>query len=336
MLNENVQVLVLADTGSQGMFMGRDRAHSLGLKLKPLTSPDQVAFANPDLHESITHYVTCRITVGSYWKDLNFMIANIGDSVILGVPWFDTLRITHLDWEYHQLEFVDKLTGRPHALNLKPAVAQTQVEPRQNKKPKLKRITSKELERIKKSCRSIQIIKIRQLLDIELAALQATDPPQAEIMANAFIREYPSVFSPKVPFPPARPQFDMKIPLDPTKTHPPIRRLRKMNAAELLELKERIQELLERGFIRPSTSDFGAQILFVKKSDGGLRMCVDYRGLNEISLKNRSPLPSIAEMRNRLQGAQHFTKLDLRDGYYNLRMAEEDVHKTAFKCIWPF
>jgi hypothetical protein len=109
-----------------------------------------------------------------------------------------------------------------------------------------------------------------------------------------------------------------------------------MNAAELLELKERIQELLERGFIRPSTSDFGAQILFVKKSDGGLRMCVDYRGLNEISLKNRSPLPSIAEMRNRLQGAQHFTKLDLRDGYYNLRMAEEDVHKTAFKCIWPF
>jgi len=115
-----------------------------------------------------------------------------------------------------------------------------------------------------------------------LAALQATDPPQAEIMANAFIREYPSVFSPKVPFPPARPQFDMKIPLDPTKTHPPIRWLRKMNAAELLELKERIQELLERGFIRPSTSDFGAQILFVKKSDGGLRMCVDYRGLIEI------------------------------------------------------
>ena len=117
----SVQATVLADTGSQGMFMGFERATALQLPIKQLTRPDSVSFANPALGEAITSYVTCRVAIGSYWKDLNFMLANIGDSVILGVPWFDTLLIDHLDWQEHQLSFRDKLTDRHHRLDLRPA-----------------------------------------------------------------------------------------------------------------------------------------------------------------------------------------------------------------------
>ncbi len=90
--------------------------------------------------------------------------------------------------------------------------------------------------------------------------------------------------------------------------------------------------LLERGFIRPSTSLFGAAILFAKKADGSMRLCIDYLELNGITKKMQGPLPMISEMRNRLVGAKFFTKLDLKDGYHNIRISQGDIHKTAFKC----
>jgi len=124
----------------------------------------------------------------------------------------------------------------------------------------------------------------------------------------------------------------MEIIVDPDKPIPKSRPLRNNSVAELEILRERIKELLDRGFIQPSTSQYGASILFVKKNDGGLRLCVDYRGLNDTTVKNRAPLPSISEMRNRLAGAQWFTKLDLKDGYHNIRVKQADIHKTAFKC----
>jgi hypothetical protein len=96
--------------------------------------------------------------------------------------------------------------------------------------------------------------------------------------------------------------------------------------------KKQITEMVERGHIRPSTSQYGAAILFVKKPDGSLRMCVDYRGLNDVTVKNRCPIPNIEEMRERVIGATVFTKMDLRDAFYNLRVKEKDSHKTAFRC----
>ena len=92
-----------------------------------------------------------------------------------------------------------------------------------------------------------------------------------------------------------------------------------------------MKELLQKGFIRPSHSPFGAPILFAKKKDGGLRLCIDYRMLNKNTVKDVTPLPNIAELRDRFLGAKLFTIIDLRDGYYNIRIAEEDIHKTAFQ-----
>jgi hypothetical protein len=81
-------------------------------------------------------------------------------------------------------------------------------------------------------------------------------------------------------------------------------------------LKEQLQELLERGFIQPSVSPWGALVLFVKKKDGTLRMCINYRGLNELIVKNKYPLPIMDELFDQLQGAGYYSKLDLRQGYY--------------------
>ncbi|KAL4020645.1 hypothetical protein IC575_019426 [Cucumis melo] len=104
-----------------------------------------------------------------------------------------------------------------------------------------------------------------------------------------------------------------------------------MAPAELKELKVQLQELLDKGFIRPSVSPWGAPVLFVKKKDGSMRLCIDYRELNKVTVKNRYPLPRIDDLFDQLQGATVFSKIDLRSGYHQLRIKDEDVPKTAFR-----
>ena len=96
------------------------------------------------------------------------------------------------------------------------------------------------------------------------------------------------------------------------------------------ELKKQIDELLNMGFIRPSTSPYASPVLFVKKKDGTMRMCIDYRALNKVTVKNKYPLPHTDELFERLTNAQYLTKLDLRSGYHQIRMAEDSIAKTAF------
>ncbi|GJR02568.1 putative reverse transcriptase domain-containing protein [Tanacetum coccineum] len=97
------------------------------------------------------------------------------------------------------------------------------------------------------------------------------------------------------------------------------------------KVSEQLQELLEKGFIRPSSSPQGAPVLFVKKKDGSFRMCIDYRELNKLTFKNRYPLPRIDDLFNQLQGLSMYSKIDLRSGYHQLRIKEEDIPITAFR-----
>ncbi|KAL5549690.1 hypothetical protein UlMin_004921 [Ulmus minor] len=105
----------------------------------------------------------------------------------------------------------------------------------------------------------------------------------------------------------------------------------RMAPAELQELKKQLQELLDKGFIRPSYSPWGAPVLFVKKKDGTMRMCIDYRELNKVTIKNKYPLPRIDDLFDQLQGAAIFSKIDLRSGYHQLSVREKDIPKTAFR-----
>ena len=104
-----------------------------------------------------------------------------------------------------------------------------------------------------------------------------------------------------------------------------------MAPTKLKELKTQLQELLDKGFIRPSVSPWGALVLFVKKKDGTLRMCINYRQINKVTVKNKYLLPIIEDLFDQFKGASVFSKIDLRSGYYQLRVKEVDVPKTAFR-----
>ncbi|KAH0716656.1 hypothetical protein KY290_012918 [Solanum tuberosum] len=101
--------------------------------------------------------------------------------------------------------------------------------------------------------------------------------------------------------------------------------------AELKELKKKLKDLLDKGFIQPSVSPWGAPILFIQHKDGSLRMCIDYRQLNKVTIKNKYPLPRIDDLVDQLQGANYFSKIDLRLGYHQLRVRGVDIPKTAFR-----
>ncbi|KAL9258971.1 Retrovirus-related Pol polyprotein from transposon 17.6-like protein, partial [Drosera capensis] len=105
----------------------------------------------------------------------------------------------------------------------------------------------------------------------------------------------------------------------------------RMALAELKELKTQLEELLEKGYIRPSVSPWGAPVLFVKKKDGSMRLYIDYRELNKITIKNRYPLPRIDDLFDQLQGASVYSKIDLRSGYHQLCIKAEDISKTVFR-----
>ncbi|GJQ90111.1 putative reverse transcriptase domain-containing protein [Tanacetum coccineum] len=100
---------------------------------------------------------------------------------------------------------------------------------------------------------------------------------------------------------------------------------------EMQELSNQLKELQEKGFIRPSSSPWGTLVLFVKKKDGLFRICIDYREPNKLTIKIRYPLPRINDLFDQLQGSRYFLKIDIRSGYHQLRVREEDIPKTAFR-----
>nr|GFB44821.1 putative reverse transcriptase domain-containing protein [Tanacetum cinerariifolium] len=143
------------------------------------------------------------------------------------------------------------------------------------------------------------------------------------------VQEFPEVFPEDLPgLPPAR-QVEFQIDLVPGAA-PVARAPYRLAPAEMQELSTQLQELSDKGFIRPSSSPWGAPVLFVKKKDGSFRMCIDYRKLNKLTVKNRYLLPRIDDLFDQLQGSRVYSKIDLRSGYHQLRVREEDIPKTAF------
>ena len=133
------------------------------------------------------------------------------------------------------------------------------------------------------------------------------------------VKEFIEVFPEELPGLPPEREISFEIELLPGSA-PVSKAPYRMAPAELKELQIQLQELLDRGFIRQSYSPWGAPVLFVKKKDGTLRMCIDYRELNKITIKNKYPLPRIDDLFDQLRGASIFSKIDLRSGYHQLRI----------------
>nr|GFB07045.1 putative reverse transcriptase domain-containing protein [Tanacetum cinerariifolium] len=144
------------------------------------------------------------------------------------------------------------------------------------------------------------------------------------------VRDFSEVFPEDLPCLPPTRQVEFQIDLIPG-VAPVARTPYRLASSEMKELSDQLQKLSEKGFIRPSSSPWGAPVLFVKKKDGSFRMCIDYWELNKLTVKNRYPLLRIDDLFDQLQGSSIYSKIDLRSGYHQLRVREENIPKTAFK-----
>ncbi|KAA0046943.1 pol protein [Cucumis melo var. makuwa] len=163
-----------------------------------------------------------------------------------------------------------------------------------------------------------------------LASMVDTREVDVSLSSEPVVRDYPDVFPEELPGLPPHREVEFAIELEPG-TVPISRAPYRMAPAELKKLKVQLQELLDKGFIRPSVSPWGAPVLVVKKKDGSMRLYIDYRELNKVTVKNRYPLPRIDDLFDQLQGATVFSKIDLQSGYHQLRIKDGDVPKTAFR-----
>ena len=163
-------------------------------------------------------------------------------------------------------------------------------------------------------------------LALPVAAHVEASPDLVSILV---VCEFLDVFLEDLPRLPLDRDVDFSIELEPG-IAPISRRPYRMAPKELAKMKKQLEELLEKGFIRPSSSPWGCLAIFMKKKDGTLRMCVDYRPLNAVTIKNKYPLPHIDTLFDQLVGAKVFSKIDLRSGYHQIKIRPQDIPKTTF------
>ncbi len=307
---------MLVDSGATHNFVSSNFITEHDVQTAPKVSPDQVSMANGTTGTSVQLLPRARLQIGTYTDTANFHVTDLdGYDVVLGMQWL-TARNPTIHWLKRQLTL--SAGGQRHVLL--PA------------SPDTWHVEAAASHLLMSSAQMVQHLQHGASAYVaSLKSLISDTPGPAQHDFSQVLQQYDSsVFLDDLPgMPPAR-AVDHQIDTEPGKPAPHLP-LRRMSDAELAELKKQLQELLEKGFIRPSSSQYGAPILFVKKKDGTMRMCVDYRALNTITVKNRYPLPRIDELLDRLHGAKVFSKIDLRNGYYQIRVAEQDIHKTAFR-----
>ncbi|GJV32209.1 putative reverse transcriptase domain-containing protein [Tanacetum coccineum] len=160
--------------------------------------------------------------------------------------------------------------------------------------------------------------------------LMSTKENEPTLSDIPIVRDFEDIFPDDLSGLPPQRQVEFRIDLIPRAT--PVAKLPyRLAPSEMQEQSEQLQELQDKGFIRPSHSPWGAPVLFVKKNDGSFRMCINYHELNKLTIKNRYPLPRIHDLFDQLQGARYFSKIDLRSGYHQLRVHDDDILKTAFR-----
>ncbi|XP_022572945.1 uncharacterized protein LOC106437272 [Brassica napus] len=182
----------------------------------------------------------------------------------------------------------------------------------------------------------VSALRIENLLEkgeegclVTFVAGPVEDEKEQNMEEIPVVREYEDVLKALEGLPPSR-SNPFSITLEPRSAaiaKAPYR----MAPAELAELKQQLADLLDKGFIRPSSSPWGAPVLFVKKKDRSMRLCIDYRGINNVTIKDKYPLPRIDEILDQLQGASWFSKIDLASGYHQIPISEADIMKTAFR-----
>lgn len=300
------QARVLFDPGSTHSFTSPRFVKMIDMHARDMDF--LMTMATPIGKEVIckTFYLSCSVMIGGLELPANLVLLEMFDfDVILGMDWLAGYHAT-IDCFHKTLTF--KLEETPTGVLFRG-------------------------DKSNHSTSFISALKADRLLKGGYEAYLAfiTEDKQSQRVEDIpIVWEFPDVFSDEIPgLPPIR-EIDFTIELLP-ETSPISIAPYRMAPVELGELKTQLQELLDKGFVRPSVSPWGAPVLFVNKKDGSMRMCIDYQRLNQVTIKNKYPLPMIDKLFDQLQGASYFSKIDLRSGYHQLRVRESDVLKTAFR-----
>ncbi|EOY03326.1 DNA/RNA polymerases superfamily protein [Theobroma cacao] len=302
----NMNARVLFDPGATHSFISTCFASRLGRGR--VRREEQLVVSTPlkEIFVAEWEYESCVVRVKDKDTSVNLVVLDTLDfDVILGMNWLSPCHAS-VDC-YHKLVRFD-FPGEPSF--------------------------SIQGDRSNAPTNLISVISARRLLRQGcigyLAVVKDSQAKIGDVTQVSVVKEFVDVFPEELPSLPPEREVEFCIDLIPDTrpiSIPPYR----MAPAELKELKDQLEDLLDKGFIRPSVSPWGAPVLFVKKKDGSLRLCIDYRQLNKVTVKNKYPLPRIDDLFDQLQGAQCFSKIDLRSGYHQLRIRNEDIPKTAFR-----
>ena len=325
----SIPTSALVDSGAASSFIHTTfvHRHSIDLQLKASPQKLEVVDGRPIASGAITHEtIPLRLEIGSHAEDIQLNVADIGHyPIILGSPWLELHNPT-IDWSQHRVAF-DSTFCRARCLE-SPRSAQPPPESPPDRILPVSLVSASAFQR---SSQQDQLFCLAVSMAPDPANPAAPTGQNSGPIIPSEYADFADVFSEESAsvLPPHR-SYDHRIPLEPGST-PPFGPLYSLSEVELKALDKYIRENLSKGYIQASTSPAGAPILFVKKRDGSLRLCVDYRGLNRITIKNRYPLPLIGESLDRLRAARVFSKIDLRAGYNLVRIAEGDEWKTAFR-----
>ncbi|KAL4038037.1 hypothetical protein IC575_001640 [Cucumis melo] len=298
--------LVLFDSGSSHSFISSAFVLHARLEVEPLHHVLSVSTPSGECMLSKEKVKGCQIEITGHVIEVTLLVLDMLDfDVILGMNW---LAANHASINCSRKE----VTFNPSSMA----------------SFKFKGEGSRLLPQVISAMRASKLLS--QGTWSILASLVDTREVDIPLSSEPVVRDYLDVFPEELPGLPPHREIEFVIKLEPG-TVPISRAPYRMAPVELKELKVQLQELLDKGFIRPSVSPWGAPVLFVKKKDGSMRLCIDYRELNKVTVKNRYPLPRIDDLFDQLQGATVFSKIDLRSGYHQLRIKDGDVPKTTFR-----
>ena len=297
---------VLIDPGATHSFISAKFIAQVNIEIQPIDCSMVVSLPTGDSLIADIVYMGCRVIIQDHEFMANLVLLDIQDfDVILGMDWLSR-HLSTMDCFRKEVKFC-----RPG----EPEITFCGV----------RKILSSSMMSVMMAGKMLRKSYPRYLayaVEVRDDDMRLEDIP--------VVREFPDVFPDDLPGLPPDREIDFQIELAPG-TEPISRAPYRMAPAELKEHKVLIEEMVNKGFVRPSTSPWGAPVLFVKKKDGGMRLCIDYRELNKVTIRNQCPLPRIDDLFDQLQGAKVFSKIDLRSGYHQLRVHDEDVPKTAFR-----
>ena len=335
--------MILMDSGATDSFVNPRwlaRAGYLLSILKQMKSSDaQVKLANGQV-EPVLGIIKLPLKIGQYKGVVTLKVLDIGDyDVILGDEWLTSNR-AYIDYG----EKTCTVRSGKHVYLIRPYGVEEPQPPKrrsqsgeQGSQPKHHLcISAMQVKRLLPKAKEVYWVMVKRDMVEELnsilteAKAQGLQVDHDDPRLKALIEEFTDRFRPIPPGLPKDRGVGHAIPLTPG-AQPPWRCVYKLSQVEKEELAKQLKEMLAAGWIEPSTSPYGAPMLFVRKKDGGLRMCIDYRALNKLTIKNRYPLPRIDDLLDQVGKAKYFTSLDLASGYHQIRITEEDVPKTAFK-----